>query len=157
MAANVGSLGHVVVVGASLAGLRACETLRTDGFAGRITLVGAEDEEGTYLRSRLALAGVGLVDEVVGTETALEFMERNRYVCGVFNLDDHRIDVWSLMRDFMQRNPKAMTLATTELAGPLAGWWRRRRVRRDAHRVGITALLQRPFQPRQVSEWLDLI
>jgi NADPH-dependent 2,4-dienoyl-CoA reductase/sulfur reductase-like enzyme len=34
---------HIVVVGASLAGLRACETLRTEGFAGRITLVGAED------------------------------------------------------------------------------------------------------------------
>jgi NADPH-dependent 2,4-dienoyl-CoA reductase/sulfur reductase-like enzyme len=38
------TLKHVVVVGASLAGLRACETLRTDGFAGRVTLVGAEDE-----------------------------------------------------------------------------------------------------------------
>jgi NADPH-dependent 2,4-dienoyl-CoA reductase/sulfur reductase-like enzyme len=37
-------LDHVVVVGASLAGLRACETLRTDGFAGRISLVGAEQE-----------------------------------------------------------------------------------------------------------------
>ena len=37
-------LHHVVVVGASLAGLRACETLRTDGFAGRITAVGAETE-----------------------------------------------------------------------------------------------------------------
>ena len=35
-------LHHVVVVGASLAGLRACETLRTDGFAGRVTLIGAE-------------------------------------------------------------------------------------------------------------------
>jgi len=35
---------RIVVVGASLAGLRACETLRTDGFVGRITLVGAEDE-----------------------------------------------------------------------------------------------------------------
>jgi NADPH-dependent 2,4-dienoyl-CoA reductase/sulfur reductase-like enzyme len=34
---------HIVVVGASLAGLRACETLRGDGFSGRITLVGAED------------------------------------------------------------------------------------------------------------------
>ena len=44
MSANPGPLDHVVVVGASLAGLRACETLRTDGFAGRITLVGAEDE-----------------------------------------------------------------------------------------------------------------
>ena len=33
---------HIVVVGASLAGLRSCEMLRSDGFAGRITLVGAE-------------------------------------------------------------------------------------------------------------------
>lgn len=32
----------IVVVGASLAGLRACEALREEGFAGRIVLVGAE-------------------------------------------------------------------------------------------------------------------
>ncbi|MFM8311111.1 MAG: NAD(P)/FAD-dependent oxidoreductase [Ilumatobacteraceae bacterium] len=37
-------LDHVVVVGASLAGLRACESLRHEGFGGRITLVGAEAE-----------------------------------------------------------------------------------------------------------------
>lgn len=34
--------GTVVVVGASLAGLRAVETLRTEGFTGTITLVGEE-------------------------------------------------------------------------------------------------------------------
>ncbi|KUN57424.1 pyridine nucleotide-disulfide oxidoreductase [Streptomyces canus] len=34
--------GHLVVVGASLAGLRAVEAARKDGFDGRITLVGAE-------------------------------------------------------------------------------------------------------------------
>jgi len=38
------SLDHVAVVGASLAGLRACETLRTEGYGGRITLIGAEPE-----------------------------------------------------------------------------------------------------------------
>jgi len=32
--------GAVVVVGASLAGWRAVETLRAEGFDGRITLVG---------------------------------------------------------------------------------------------------------------------
>jgi NADPH-dependent 2,4-dienoyl-CoA reductase/sulfur reductase-like enzyme len=32
-----------VVIGASLAGLRAVETLRMDGYDGTITLVGAED------------------------------------------------------------------------------------------------------------------
>ncbi|MCW2945738.1 MAG: pyridine nucleotide-disulfide oxidoreductase [Actinoallomurus sp.] len=36
-------VGHLVVVGASLAGLRAVEAARRTGFAGRITLIGAED------------------------------------------------------------------------------------------------------------------
>lgn len=34
--------GHVVVVGAGLGGLRTVETLRAEGYAGRISLVGAE-------------------------------------------------------------------------------------------------------------------
>jgi len=40
---SAGDLDRVVVVGASLAGLRACETLRRGGFAGTITLIGAEE------------------------------------------------------------------------------------------------------------------
>ena len=36
-------MAHVVVVGGSLAGLRAVETLRTDGYNGDITVVNAED------------------------------------------------------------------------------------------------------------------
>lgn len=36
-------LNSILIVGASLAGLRAAETLRADGFAGRISMVGAED------------------------------------------------------------------------------------------------------------------
>lgn len=35
-------VGRIVVVGASLAGLRAAETLRDEGFAGSLTLVGEE-------------------------------------------------------------------------------------------------------------------
>ena len=38
------STQHIVVAGASLAGLRACEALRQEGFDGAITLVGAEAE-----------------------------------------------------------------------------------------------------------------
>src|SRR5262245_53890752 len=34
--------GRIVIVGASLAGLRAAETLRRERFAGRLTLVGDE-------------------------------------------------------------------------------------------------------------------
>lgn len=123
----------------------------------RAVVVGTDEQEGTYLRTRLALAGVAHVDEVTDAAQALALMERFHYVCGVFNLDDHRMDVWALMRHFVQRHPQALTLATTELAGPLAGWWRRLRVRRDVYRVGISALLERPFQPSQVSQWLDLI
>jgi 3-phenylpropionate/trans-cinnamate dioxygenase ferredoxin reductase subunit len=37
--------GHVVIVGASLAGLRAAESLRREGFSGRLTLVGDEPYE----------------------------------------------------------------------------------------------------------------
>ena len=39
------TLEHVVVVGGSLAGLRALEALRHDGFRGRLTLIGAESHE----------------------------------------------------------------------------------------------------------------
>lgn len=35
-------LESIVIVGASLAGLRAAETLRSEGFSGRITMIGAE-------------------------------------------------------------------------------------------------------------------
>ncbi|MFN8021151.1 MAG: FAD-dependent oxidoreductase [Acidimicrobiales bacterium] len=67
MTNGTGPLRHVVVVGASLAGLRACETLRTDGFDGRITLVGAEREM-PYDRpplSKKLLAGEWEPDRIV--------------------------------------------------------------------------------------------
>ncbi len=41
----MGRLERIVVVGASLAGLRACEALREYGFEGRLVLVGAEPHE----------------------------------------------------------------------------------------------------------------
>jgi NADPH-dependent 2,4-dienoyl-CoA reductase/sulfur reductase-like enzyme len=39
------TLERIVIVGASLAGLRAAETLRSEGFAGTITLIGDETHE----------------------------------------------------------------------------------------------------------------
>lgn len=59
-------LDHVVVVGASVAGLRACETLRSCGFAGAITLIGAEAHQ-PYDRpplSKQLLAGTWDVERV---------------------------------------------------------------------------------------------
>ena len=37
-------LNHIAVVGASLAGLRTAEALRREGFTGRLSVIGAEDE-----------------------------------------------------------------------------------------------------------------
>ncbi|MYX45209.1 FAD-dependent oxidoreductase, partial [Streptomyces sp. SID89] len=37
--------GRIVVVGASLAGLRAAETLRAEGFTGSLTMIGDEPYE----------------------------------------------------------------------------------------------------------------
>ncbi len=60
------SLRTVVVVGASLAGLRAAETLRREGYDGRLVLVGAETHE-PYDRpplSKQLLAGEVDVDRI---------------------------------------------------------------------------------------------
>lgn len=123
----------------------------------RALVVGADQEEGTYLRTRLALAAVPFVDEVVTTERAAECMAQHHYLCGVFNLDDHRIDAWGLMRLFRERYPQALTLAITRLVGPQASWWRRHRMRRDTRRLGVSGVLARPLQPRVISQWLDLL
>lgn len=45
--------GHIVVVGASLAGLRAAETLRAEGFTGALTLIG-DEPYGPYDRPPLS-------------------------------------------------------------------------------------------------------
>lgn len=60
-------LQHIAVVGASLAGLRACEALRSEGFTGTITLVGAERHE-PYDRpplSKRVLSGEWEPDRIV--------------------------------------------------------------------------------------------
>ena len=60
-------LNKIVVVGANLAGLRAVETLRADGFDGSIVLINGEDEL-PYDRpplSKQVLTGELLPEEVV--------------------------------------------------------------------------------------------
>lgn len=47
---------RIVIVGASLAGLRAAEALRREGFVGQLTLIGDEHSSGG---AGLSHAGVG--------------------------------------------------------------------------------------------------
>jgi NAD(P)H-nitrite reductase large subunit len=45
LVATFKSTGRIVIVGASLAGLRAAEALRKEGFTGQLTIIGDEAEE----------------------------------------------------------------------------------------------------------------
>ena len=45
LVATFKSTGRIVIVGASLAGLRAAEALRKEGFTGQLTIIGDESEE----------------------------------------------------------------------------------------------------------------
>lgn len=123
----------------------------------RALLVGMTLDDAMYLRSRLALSDVLETDDAQGTEAALALIGCKQYCCGVFNLDDHQVDVWSLARLFRDRFPQAITMALSETAGPLGDWWNRRRTRRNTQRAGISALLARPLQPREISQWVDLL
>ena len=88
-------MNRIVVVGASLAGLRACESLRTAGYTGTITLIGAETHQpydrpplskallkGEYepdriqLRKPEALAGLELDMRLGVRATALDVSRR---------------------------------------------------------------------------------
>lgn len=63
-------MSHVVVVGASMAGLRAAEQLRAQGFPGDITVVGAETHQ-PYNRPPLSKEALSGHDESVTTDELL--------------------------------------------------------------------------------------
>lgn len=123
----------------------------------RALLVGPEPQEEPLFRAQLERVGVLDTDVALNTELALGMIGRQPYCCGVFNLDDHHIDVWSLARLFAQRNPQALTMGISEHAGPLSPWWSRRRIRRDTERTGINALLARPLNEEELQRSLDLL
>src|SRR5207244_5841100 len=93
---SVNDLRQIVVVGAGLAGLRAAESLRREGYDGRITLVGEETEppydrpplskdvlvgtrapETTYLRTPEKLAELDLDLRLGERATSLDLAERS--------------------------------------------------------------------------------
>lgn len=139
------------------AGLTVEEEQALPGGDRRALIVAPESGEASCLRECLALAAVRRVDEADTTEGALELMARHRYVCGVFNLDNHQVDGWALMRLFVERQPQAMTLAASQWAGPVANWWTRRRMRRSAEQVGTGALLPRPLTVAALAPWMELL
>jgi hypothetical protein len=122
----------------------------------RALLVGAAVER-SLLVALLERVDVVEIDGVDSTEAALEAIGRHRYVCGVFDLDEHHVDTWQLARLFSQHNPNALTVGLSEHAGPLAPWLNRRRVKRDTERTGISALVGRPLDEAELKRWLELL
>lgn len=106
--------GTVVVVGASLAGLRAAQGLRRDGFVGRLVLVGAEDHlpydrpplskqvlAGKWAPDRATLCDQGALDDL-GIEARLGHRAVSLDVAGRrLELDDGSME-----------SPDAVVLAT---------------------------------------------
>jgi hypothetical protein len=121
----------------------------------RALLVGLGGEDRLAMRAQLAAVSVETIDEVDTTEATMDLMRRHPYCCGVFNLDNAHLDAWSLARHFGQGHPQAMSLGISEHAGPLATWWRRRRVRQDVQRTGMNALLGRPLQTGELMQCLE--
>ncbi len=132
----------------------ACDS---QGVERRALLVGVGAVDAEVLRSGLAAANITEIDVVLNTDLAVTLMDRNTYCCAVFNLDDHQVDAWALARLFRARFPQARSFALSETAGPLGDWWNRRRVRRNTERAGVSALLARPLQARDLTPWIDLL
>ncbi len=123
----------------------------------RALIVGTSHDERATVTELLQRAGVMEIDLAATTELALEALNRNRYACGVFDLDQHDVDTWQLSRLFAQRFPQSLTMGISEHAGPLAPWLRRRRVKQDTQKAGITAVVARPLEENALRRWIELL
>lgn len=150
--ADSGLLDLDVTAPAALEGEDACADVPR-----RALLAGLGPGDRLLVVAELTRAGIIDIDEVHDNESAVDRLARGTYRCGVFNLDEHQIDAWSLLQLFVQRNPHGLAMAMSDQAGPLAGWWRRRRIRSHARRAGISALVSRPPSTEELSHWFDLL
>lgn len=123
----------------------------------RALLVSNDVGERETLRLRLLTAGIEEIDEVGNTESAVELIRRNHYRCAVFNLDEHHLDAWSLAGLLAEHDPQALIIGLSQHVGPLGHWWSRRRVRRDARKSRLSAVLSRPLQPQDLAPWLEML
>ncbi|AOW13182.1 hypothetical protein LPB72_07110 [Hydrogenophaga crassostreae] len=121
----------------------------------RALLVGAKGSDLLALRTSLNAVGVNEFDETDVTDFAAELIGRNKYCCGVFNLDEAHLDAWALSRLFADRHPQAMTLGITHQAGPLAAWWKKRLMRHETQKTGVNALLGLPLQAGELAQCME--
>jgi hypothetical protein len=127
----------------------------SSAFERRALLVGVDAADAEVLRSGLTQANTPEIDVVSNTDMAVALMGRNAYSCAVFNLDEHQVDAWALAQLFSTRFPQAKSFALSETGGGLWDWWNRRRMLRNSKQAGVSALLVRPLQARDLTPWID--
>lgn len=123
-------------------------------MSSRVLVVSADIDERMYLRARLALANLVLVDEASTSTQALAAMENRNHVLGIFNLDDPVVDARTLAEQFRALNPTAQVVATASIRNPsrlaLASRWKQWRLKRRLSRVGIADLFDKPHEPKKL-------
>lgn len=130
-------------------------TANSHGFERRALLVGVDAADAKMLRVGLTQANMPEIDVVSNTDMAVALMGRNAYSCAVFNLDEHQVDAWALAQLFSTRFPQAKSFALSETGGGLWDWWSRRRMLRNSRQAGVSAVLVRPLQARDITPWID--
>lgn len=120
----------------------------------RALLVGPEGLDQQTLRSSLAVQGVDVVDVAPGTDEALALISRHRYALAVLDMDAPMVDAWALAKLLTAERRGIRVLGMSEHAGPLAPWWRRRRLQRHVVQSPMSGLLARPIDVIQLREFL---
>ena len=120
----------------------------------RVLVVSADAGERMYLRARLALAQLVLVDEAGSNAEAFDAMDGPRHVMAIVNLDDPSIDAQAVATRFRQTNAKATLVATVAAHGlpglALAARWRRLVLQRRLAKAGFSELLDNPLDPKKL-------
>jgi CheY-like chemotaxis protein len=113
-------------------------------------LVNPSREDQMYLRARLALAGHTDVDDVETGAQALELTKKRRYDLVIVGLDLTDMDGWSLIRQLMMLEPAigSVVVTTTDKS-----WY----MREHAEASGCRGLLEKPYDPLQVVQLLQIV
>lgn len=105
-------------------------------------LVDASREHRLYLRARLALAGLVVVDEADTPEQGLALAKRRRYDLVIVNLDPPSQSGWKIIDQLVALEPDigAVVMTTGNMSWHLKG---------QAERAGCRGVLAIPFEPAQ--------
>lgn len=105
--------------------------------------VGIPSESAYYLRTRLALAGLLVIDEARSLEESSTLLAKRTYDLAVVYVDPSMQDPWRYAK-FLQDLPQPLAQVVGVM--PTPDW----RALRLSESMGFSVLLEEPFNPQQV-------